>query len=74
MRWRPALGFPFRQSAVQDPFCILAEIEYHKGKRMDGIGHWKEVAATAEANEKETYTYLFSEDLDDEQLMLSREV
>jgi hypothetical protein len=40
---------------------------------MDGIEHWKEVAATVEANEKETYTYLFSEDLDDEQRLCSVE-
>ena len=73
MNWRPVLGFPFREDSVQEPFCILAEIEYHKGKRTEGIEHWKTVAASVEMNENQTYTYLFSEDMEDEQRLCSIE-
>jgi hypothetical protein len=56
------LGFTFRKTSVQDPFCIIAEIEYHEGKRTHGTEHWKTVAASIETTEEQTYTYLFSED------------
>ena len=73
MKWQPVLGYPFRKTSTQEPYSVIGEIKYHEGKRPVGIEAWRKVIDSVEVNEEDTYTYLFSEDMDDEQTLCSFE-
>jgi len=54
-------------------FAVLAELKYKSGKRAKGEPYWMDVANFSEANEPGTYSYLWSRDVEFDDVLWSFE-
>ncbi|KAH7087225.1 hypothetical protein FB567DRAFT_62862 [Paraphoma chrysanthemicola] len=73
----PVAGFSLRPNDPHPKIGIhvaMARIQYAPGTRIEGIEHWKHVAASVAKEEEEgTYTYWFLADPEDEDVLYSLE-
>ncbi|KAF2821734.1 hypothetical protein CC86DRAFT_426156 [Ophiobolus disseminans] len=77
---KPVAGFPLRSNndnAALDNmggYVAMAKIDYVPGTRIEGIKHWRAVAASVEEHEKEgTHTYWFLADPEHEDVLYTLE-
>jgi len=71
---QPFTGFLYRpENLSPQSFAVLAELQYKPGKRAHGEPFWTGIANFAEAKEAGTYTYLWSRDMEYEDVLWSFE-